>query len=542
MIPLLGASVNGMGDDDILTAGRNLAPSIVKLGIELDDQAAAPPKEAGSLPVGPVGQRELRLVLAALTLALILGALDNSIVNTALPRISSELGGLDHIAWVVTAFMLTSTIATPLYGKLCDMYGHRRVFVFCVVLFLLASGLCGVAQTMSQLILFRAFQGLGAGGLITLAHTIIGDLVGARERGRYQGLFTSAVAGGNLAGPLIGGLLTTALSWRWVFYVNLPIGGLALFLILIGLKHVPPLRAHRIDVRGALLLTVATTTLLLLTTWGGTNFPWLSAPSIAMAVASTILFLAFGRQELRAPEPMIDPRLFDNVSVAVGVTATATMAFAMMGTLVFMPLYLQLVKGLSPTAAGLMLFPQIAAMIFTSVVGGRWSSHIGRVKPFLLFGVAIEAVALGLIGVLAAARAPVVTLAPVLALLGLGMGMAMPNAIVIVQNSANRTQMGMATAMVSFARSLGGTLGVAVSGALIAARLKSSGQATALRGIADGGLRYLATMTPQVRDGVVIAYSRALSFSFFASCVVMVVALGIVSRLPDDRRVDRQGS
>lgn len=485
--------------------------------------AAAAAILADDEPVRASG-RELRLILVALMLVLILASLDQNIVNTALPRMASDLGGLVHISWVVMAFLLTSTVSTPIYGKLSDMYGRRRLLFVAIGIFLAASVLCGLAGTMTQLILFRGLQGLGAGGLVTLAQTTIGDVVGPRARGRYQGLFTGAMAVSSVAGPLVGGVLTTQLSWRWVFYVNLPIGAIALAMIATALRPSPAARDHRIDFAGAALLVGGTVAGLLLLSWGGTLIAWRSAEALALGAAATVLIVLFVRQERRAAEPLMNLALFGIRSFSIGVAAAACMSFAMTGAMVFMPLYFQLVLGLDPTQAGLMLLPQIGVMIVTSVIGGRLSSRTGLVKPFMLVGVGCEA--LGLIGcaAMAAIGSGPVGFLVALAVLGFGMGMGMPSATVVIQNAVPRSQLGVATATMGFLRSLGMVLGVAVAGSAMAARLAG-------RIATDGAsvdIRRILTGPLAERLPVIEAYRSAIGFSMALSSGVMVLAFLLV--------------
>jgi EmrB/QacA subfamily drug resistance transporter len=464
------------------------------------------------------------MVLAALIMVLILASLDQSIVNTALPRMTSDLGGLAHISWVVMAFLLTSTVSTPIYGKLGDMYGRRRMLFVAIGIFLSASMLCGLARTMTQLILFRGLQGLGAGGLVTLAQTTIGDVVGPRARGRYQGLFTGAMAVSSVAGPLIGGLLTTQLSWRWVFYVNLPVGALALTMIAAALQPGPAARNHHIDYAGAALLVGGTVAGLLLLSWGGTLIPWRSVEALGLGSASAILIALFIVQERRAPAPLMNPTLFRNRSFSIGVAAAACMSFAMTGAMVFMSLYFQLVLGLDPAQAGLMLLPQIGVMILTSVIGGRLSSQTGLVKPFMLLGVGSEA--LGLIGcaAMAATGSGPIGFLVALAVLGFGMGMGMPSATVVIQNAAPRAQLGVATATMGFLRSLGMVLGVAVSGGAMTAWL---GKRIGAQG-ADVDILHILAAPPAERLPVVEAYRAAIGLSMALSAAVMVAAFLLV--------------
>ncbi len=330
----------------------------------------------------PVSRRELYTVFAGLMLALTLASLDQNIVNTALPRIVSDLGGLAHLSWVVTAFMVTSTISTPLYGKLSDMYGRKPLFFTAITIFLVGSVLCGLAETMFQLILFRALQGLGAGGLITLAQTTVADLIVPRERGKYQGLFGAVFAACSVAGPLLGGVITDALSWRWIFYVNLPVGAAALFLIAIGLRHHGNVIQHRIDYPGAAFLTGGTVSLLLLLSWGGSVYPWLSPAILALAAGASLFYGLLIRQERHANEPILPPHLFGNRVFVVAVSVIGLNAMALFGSLVFLPLFFQVVLGASPTRAGLMLAPMMGGVIVASITGGRLVSAFGRYKIF----------------------------------------------------------------------------------------------------------------------------------------------------------------
>ncbi|MFC0408434.1 MDR family MFS transporter [Roseomonas elaeocarpi] len=483
-----------------------------------------------------VSGRNLNITLAGALLTMILAALDQNIVNTALPRIVGELGGGAHLSWVVTAFLLTSTATTPLYGKLSDMYGRKRLFYAAIGIFLIGSVLCGMAASMTQLIAFRALQGLGAGGLMTLAQTVIGDVVAPRDRGRYQGLFTGAFAVSSVAGPLVGGVLTSALSWRWVFYVNLPVGLAALVMLAIGLRH-PPARRHRaIDYPGAALLAVGTATLLLLLSWAGTVYPWASSTIIWLATATVVLFVAFLFQERRAAEPIIGLHLFRSRIYVSGVTGSGMMVFAMMGTSVFLPLYFQLVLGMSPAAAGLMMLPQVVGMIFSSVVGGRLVSRSGRYKPFLLFGVGAEAVALASLAVFARLDAIPVVFEVAMLILGLGMGVAMPNLTTAVQNAVDPREMGVATSSMSFLRSLGGALGVTLSGALMAAWLNSllSGLSARVdvQALLEHGVSALVGLSAEQHAAVVAAYRSAIAVSFTLSGVVMTLAFLLAVSLP----------
>ncbi len=521
----------------------------------LVNETGAAPAKAAARPVEPatgaarptptapatVPRAQLRTVMAGALLAMMLAALDQNIVNTALPRMVADLGGMTHIAWVVTAFMLTSTTTTPLYGKLSDMYGRRALFFVAITVFLAGSLMCGAAQSMAQLILFRALQGLGAGGLMVLAQSAIGDVVSPRERPRYQGLFTGTFALASVAGPLLGGVITSALSWRWVFYVNLPIGIVALAMIAIGLRKPPARKSRPIDYAGTLLLAGTTTGLLLLLAWGGSEFPWASPQLLGLALLTVLLFGLFLWRERSAPDPLIRLALFRNPVVARGIGVGGMMTFAILGSTVFLPLYFQLVLGMSPALAGAMLLPQVAGMMLSSIVGGHIVSRIGHNKPFLLAGLGFESAALMSLAFFAAIAAPAWVFLIAMAMLGLGMGMGMPNLTTAVQNAVQYREIGAATGAMSFVRSLGGALGVAASGAIMAAQLlaANAGSTIDVTALTARGTEALATLTPAQLAAISAAYRGALTGCFLLSGVVMCVAFLIVTGLKEQALRDR---
>ena len=474
-------------------------------------------------------------------LAMMLAALDQSIVNTALPRIATDLGGMTHLSWVVTSFMLCSTVTSPLYGKLSDQYGRRRMFFVAILTFLAGSLLCGTSRSMPQLIGFRALQGLGAGGLLVLAQSAIGDVVSPIERPRYQGLFTGTFALAGVAGPLLGGIITQALSWRWIFYVNLPLAALALAMIAVGLRRParrPGAGRHPIDWAGTLLLAGSTTALLLLLAWGGNRFAWLSADTGLLAFLAALLLALFLWRESRAPEPLLRLALFRNAVFARGVVVGGMMTFAMLGSTVFLPLYFQLVLGMSPALAGCMMLPQVGCMLLTSVAGGQIVSRLGRFKPFLLAGIGLEAAALLSLAGFALLAAPAGLFLVSMAGLGLGMGMGMPNLTNAVQNSVAHRELGAATGAMTFLRSLGAAVGVATSGAIMNARLA---------GAHPGGIADLQKLAAHASAGgaqhaaVAGAYRTALTGSFLLSGAVMSAAFLLVRGLPEKRLRDRIG-
>jgi EmrB/QacA subfamily drug resistance transporter len=484
----------------------------------------------------PVSRRELFLVFAGLMLALTLASLDQNIVNTALPRIVSDLGGLAHLSWVVTAFMVTSATSTPIYGKLSDMYGRRRLFFVAIGIFLAGSVLCGLSQSMVQLILFRALQGLGAGGLLTLAQTTVGDLVAPRDRGRYQGLFGSVFGACSVAGPLLGGIITDLLSWRWIFYVNLPVGAAALFLIAIGLKHPCRPVSHRIDYSGAGLLSAGTIGLLLFLSWGGVVYPWLSPLLLGIAVAAALCFGLLIVQESRAPEPIIPLRLFRDPVFLVGVSVIGLNAMALFGSLVFLPLFFQLVLHASPSHAGLMMAPMMGGVIVAAVTGGRLVAHTGRYKMFPVGGLIAATAGFLTLGWGATHSAGLPTLEIALIVLGTGLGFVMPNLTVAIQNSVERAHLGAATSVSAFIRSLGGALGVAVSGAVVAFRLRQLLPSRWIQSLASGhsplemGLTHIP---PAQRLLLEHAYRHAIATTFFTGAAMAALAFVIVLFLPE---------
>jgi EmrB/QacA subfamily drug resistance transporter len=482
-------------------------------------------------------RREFRLVLAGLMLALTLAALDQNIVSTALPRIVSELGGLAHLSWVVTAFMLTSTTTTLLYGKLSDLYGRKPLFVVAILLFLLGSVLCGVANSMTALILSRGLQGLGAGGLITLAQTTIGDLLPPRERGRYQGLFTGVFALCSVAGPLIGGVITDFLSWRWIFYVNLPVGAAALALILAGLRQPSRTTQRNIDYLGAILLAATTTTLLLMLSWGGVVALWASPLIIALGLATAVSGLLLLAHERSAIEPILPLRLFRNGVFAIGVAVTGLNAIALFGAVVFMPLYFQLVIGATPTAAGLMIAPMMAGVIAASVLGGHLVSRTGRYKIYPVFGLGASILSFLGMAWLATTGGHLALIEACLIGLGFGLGLVMPNLTVAIQNAVGRSNLGIATSTAAFVRSLGGAVGVALSGEIMTARLHALlpaafGQAGG-GSVLNQGMTGISALSQAERALIADAYRQAVTTTFFAGAIIAGLAFLIVIFLPE---------
>jgi EmrB/QacA subfamily drug resistance transporter len=476
-----------------------------------------------------VSRRELRMVLVGLMMALTLAALDQNIVATALPRITGDLGGFQHLSWVVTAFILTSTVSAPLYGRLSDLYGRKPAFSTSILIFLVGSVACGAASDLLQLILSRALQGLGAGGLIVLAQTVIGDLVSPRERGRYQGLFSAVFAACSVAGPLIGGLITQYVSWRWIFYVNLPIGAAALALIALYLRPHVSHAKPRVDFAGAVLLTVGTSCLLLLLTWGGSDYGWTSAPILALGTATILGFAALVVVERRVAQPILPPSLFHSRVFNVGAAVISLAAMALFAAAVFLPLMFQLLMNASPATAGLMISPMMGGVIVASFVGGRMVSRTGRYKLLPVLGLFAATLSYATLAWAAWSQIGVLPIEAVLVVMGVGIGLVMPNLTTAIQNGVARGELGGATAAAAFFRSLGGALGVAVSGAVLSSHLSHLPSAMQ----AAGGMLQIAAFAPEQRATVLAAYRAGLSSAFAAGAIIAAAGFVAVLFLPE---------
>ncbi|OJB61616.1 EmrB/QacA family drug resistance transporter, partial [Burkholderia ubonensis] len=398
----------------------------------------------------PVG-----LIIAALLLVMLLSALDQTIVSTALPTIVGELGGLDQLSWVVTAYLLSSTVVLPLYGKLGDLYGRKIVLQAAIVLFLAGSVLCGVAQDMTQLILLRALQGLGGGGLMVVTMAAIGDLIPPDERGRYQGMFGGVYGLATIIGPLLGGFLVEHLSWRWIFYINLPLGFVALAVIGVAFKPHAAHVKHRIDYLGAAFLATALTCVILFTTEGGSLLPW-SSPQLWMTLVLGVVAIGgFVYEERLAAEPIMPLALFRHRTFVLCSLIGFVVGIALFGSVTFIPLYLQVVKGSTPSQAGMQLLPMMGGMLAMSVASGRLISRFGRYRAFPIAGTLVGGVAMALLSTLSLAT-PLNTMYGYMALLGIGLGMVMPVLVLAVQNTIDFRHMGVATSGVTLFRSIGG--------------------------------------------------------------------------------------
>lgn len=413
-----------------------------------------------------LSRRRIVEVLIAVMLGMLLAALDQTVVGTAMPRIIADLNGLQHYAWVATAYLLASTASMPIWGKLSDAYGRKRFFIAGMVVFITGSALCGQSHSMTELILFRAFQGVGAGAMLPISQAIIGDIFPPAQRARWTGLLMSVFAVATILGPLLGGWITDNISWRWAFYVNLPVGIVAVAAGAYALPGHVGLHKHRIDYSGAALLVAAAVPLLLGLSWGGSEYPWGSAQIIGLFVFSAVMWVLFVLRELRAAEPVINPRLFENSIFTVSSLASAIQSAAMFGAIMFLPLYVQAVLGKSATNSGIILMPMMLAAMATAIGGGQILAHTGRYKILVVAGfvaVVVGAYLLSLMGV----DTTQAVLARNMVIMGLGLGVAMSAFTVIVQNQYPTHRLGEVTAGLQFFRQIGSTVGLAVFGTIM---------------------------------------------------------------------------
>jgi EmrB/QacA subfamily drug resistance transporter len=414
-------------------------------------------------------QRQVLVAFGAIMLATLLAALDQTIGATALPRIAADLHGYTDLSWVVTAYLLSTTVTVPLYGKLSDLYGRRRLFVVSISIFLLGSALCGAAQSMGELIAFRALQGVGAGGLIPLSQAAVADLFSPRERGRYQGYIGAMWATAAVAGPLAGGTLTDSVSWRWIFYLNLPLGALALAVVIRTMRLPFQVREHTIDFRGAALLSLGVTGALLACAWGGTTYPWDSAEVLGAAAVAALALAGFGWVERRAPEPLLPLGLFRMRTFAVSTAASLLIGGVLFGVTIYVPVYTQGVLGASATSSGVVLIPLSLGWVAASILSGQLIARTGRYKVFPLIGSALVLAGTVLLTRLGedSSRAAV---SADLVVIGVGMGTMFQTFVIATQNRVDFADLGVATAAIQFFRSMGGSVAVAVLGALLVAR------------------------------------------------------------------------
>ncbi|MEV3927304.1 MDR family MFS transporter [Actinomadura coerulea] len=491
----------------------------------------------------PRSKRQVYIVMSGLMIGMLLAMLDNMVVGTAMPTIVGELGGVAHLSWVVTAYTLATAAATPIWGKLGDMYGRKGMFMAAVVLFLAGSALAGMAHSMTQLIAFRGVQGLGAGGLMVGAMAIIGDLVPPRERGRYQGLMAAVMPLAFIGGPLLGGLVTDHLSWRWAFYVNLPLGALALVVTALTM-HLPkrPRSTSRIDYVGAVLLTAGIVCLSLMTSWGGTEYAWASTTILGLGAGAAVLLVLFVLWEMRVESPILPMSLFRSRNFTLASVLGFLVGFAMFGAVTFLPQFQQLVQGASATNSGLLLLPLMMGMLVTTMTVGQLVTRTGRYRVYPIVGGVVMTAGMLLLSRLTVDSTQLTT-GLFMLVLGAGMGFLMQNTMLIAQNSVEMKDIGAASGAATLFRTIGGSLGVSILGAVYSSRL-TGGLSDRLgekagESISGGGGRLtpalLKQMPADVRGAVEYAVASGVHSVFLwatAFTLLSIVAAWFIRETP----------
>ena len=507
----------------------------------------APPNPDGDFTLS---HRQIQAVLFALMVGTLMGALDQTIVATALPTITGDLGGIRYLSWVVTAYLLASTASTALYGKLSDIYGRKRLYQVAIGLFLLGSVLCGVAQNMLQLVGARSIQGLGGGGLLVVGFAILGDIIPPRERGRYQGYFGAVFGVASIGGPLLGGFFVDGPGWRWIFLINVPIGLAALYVTNRVLANNAVRRQHKIDWTGAALLVFGVIALLLALEQGGDR-GWTSPLILTLGAVSAVLLVAFLFVEARVAEPILPLYIFRNRTFTVAGVLAFLGGMGLFGVIVFLPVYLQIVKGLSPTESGLATLPLMAGLLFASITSGRLITKRGRYKVFPILGTALAGVALVLLANLSAAT-PRWEYSLYMAILGLGFGCTTQVLVLAAQNSVDRRDLGVATSTATFLRQMGGTFGTAIFGTVLVSQLVA-GIATRLPGgvgegcdpkAIAGSPQAILSCPPAVREPIQQAFVDALNVTFLVAVPLIAIAFVLaffLKEIPLENRAASQG-